>query len=248
MFSTCPRRLAFAMAHADQMGGVPSRHRTRAVGPLLDALDHREHDQRGERQREVMGFESLHSSMLAELVTAQPSMASCHWKPVAGTLEADTETRVLIRMSLIASDCELFVSPTGGFCITARGLEGRGRARGRMVDVNRLGVATSPYLLQHAGNPVDWWEWGENAFEEARRRDVPILLSVGYSSCHWCHVMACTLRDRARGLPTLDLSVKRAISYRCATRLDAISGAFCITPRTAKPGDVTEVSDRSGVF
>jgi uncharacterized protein YyaL (SSP411 family) len=56
--------------------------------------------------------------------------------------------------------------------------------------VNRLAVATSPYLLQHARNPVDWWEWGAEAFEEARRRDVPILLSVGYAACHWCHVMA----------------------------------------------------------
>src|SRR4029453_6491508 len=49
---------------------------------------------------------------------------------------------------------------------------------------------TSPYLLQHRDNPVDWWEWGPEAFEEARRRDVPVLLSVGYSACHWCHVMA----------------------------------------------------------
>ena len=55
---------------------------------------------------------------------------------------------------------------------------------------NRLAAATSPYLLQHAGNPVDWWEWGEEAFAEARRRDVPVLLSVGYAACHWCHVMA----------------------------------------------------------
>lgn len=55
---------------------------------------------------------------------------------------------------------------------------------------NRLATATSPYLLQHAGNPVDWWEWGEEAFAEARRRDVPVLLSVGYAACHWCHVMA----------------------------------------------------------
>ncbi|MGC4109599.1 MAG: thioredoxin domain-containing protein [Nocardioides sp.] len=55
---------------------------------------------------------------------------------------------------------------------------------------NRLASATSPYLLQHADNPVDWWEWGEGAFAEARRRDVPILLSVGYAACHWCHVMA----------------------------------------------------------
>ena len=55
---------------------------------------------------------------------------------------------------------------------------------------NRLANATSPYLLQHADNPVDWWEWGEEAFAEARRRNVPILLSVGYAACHWCHVMA----------------------------------------------------------
>ncbi|MBL0888688.1 thioredoxin domain-containing protein [Myceligenerans indicum] len=55
---------------------------------------------------------------------------------------------------------------------------------------NRLASATSPYLLQHADNPVDWREWGEEAFAEARRRDVPVLLSVGYAACHWCHVMA----------------------------------------------------------
>ncbi|MGN6300652.1 MAG: thioredoxin domain-containing protein [Angustibacter sp.] len=56
--------------------------------------------------------------------------------------------------------------------------------------VNRLANATSPYLLQHQHNPVDWWEWGEEAFAEARRRDVPVILSVGYAACHWCHVMA----------------------------------------------------------
>jgi uncharacterized protein YyaL (SSP411 family) len=55
---------------------------------------------------------------------------------------------------------------------------------------NRLAHETSPYLLQHADNPVDWWPWSEEAFAEARRREVPVLLSVGYSSCHWCHVMA----------------------------------------------------------
>ncbi|WP_127130138.1 thioredoxin domain-containing protein [Georgenia sp. SYP-B2076] len=55
---------------------------------------------------------------------------------------------------------------------------------------NRLADATSPYLLQHKDNPVDWWEWGEEAFAEARRRDVPVMLSVGYAACHWCHVMA----------------------------------------------------------
>jgi hypothetical protein len=56
--------------------------------------------------------------------------------------------------------------------------------------VNRLASATSPYLLQHADNPVDWWPWSAEAFAEARRRDVPVLISVGYAACHWCHVMA----------------------------------------------------------
>ena len=55
---------------------------------------------------------------------------------------------------------------------------------------NRLANATSPYLRQHKDNPVDWFEWGEDAFDEARARDVPVLLSVGYAACHWCHVMA----------------------------------------------------------
>jgi uncharacterized protein len=55
---------------------------------------------------------------------------------------------------------------------------------------NRLANATSPYLLQHRDNPVDWWEWTDEAFAEARRRQVPVLLSVGYAACHWCHVMA----------------------------------------------------------
>jgi uncharacterized protein YyaL (SSP411 family) len=56
--------------------------------------------------------------------------------------------------------------------------------------VNRLAEATSPYLLQHAANPVDWHEWGDEAFERARAEGKPLLVSVGYSSCHWCHVMA----------------------------------------------------------
>ena len=54
---------------------------------------------------------------------------------------------------------------------------------------NRLAETNSPYLLQHAGNPVDWWPWSDAAFEEARRRNVPVFLSIGYATCHWCHVM-----------------------------------------------------------
>jgi hypothetical protein len=54
---------------------------------------------------------------------------------------------------------------------------------------NRLAKETSPYLRQHAHNPVDWYPWGPEAFEKARKEDRPIFLSIGYSSCHWCHVM-----------------------------------------------------------
>jgi uncharacterized protein YyaL (SSP411 family) len=59
-----------------------------------------------------------------------------------------------------------------------------------MTGRNRLATATSPYLLQHADNPVNWWPWGDEAFVEAAARDVPVFLSVGYAACHWCHVMA----------------------------------------------------------
>src|SRR5947208_881671 len=54
---------------------------------------------------------------------------------------------------------------------------------------NRLAAETSPYLLQHKDNPVDWHPWGPEAFDRARAENKPILLSIGYSSCHWCHVM-----------------------------------------------------------
>lgn len=55
---------------------------------------------------------------------------------------------------------------------------------------NHLKNQTSPYLLQHADNPVEWYPWGEEAFARAGREDKPVFLSIGYSTCHWCHVMA----------------------------------------------------------
>jgi hypothetical protein len=58
-----------------------------------------------------------------------------------------------------------------------------------MSNTNRLSLETSPYLLQHAHNPVDWYAWGDEALQRAKREDKPILLSIGYSACHWCHVM-----------------------------------------------------------
>ena len=59
-----------------------------------------------------------------------------------------------------------------------------------MSHSNRLVHEKSPYLLQHAHNPVDWYPWGEEAFARARAEDKPVFLSIGYSTCHWCHVMA----------------------------------------------------------
>ncbi|HEX6476190.1 MAG TPA: thioredoxin domain-containing protein, partial [Acidimicrobiales bacterium] len=56
--------------------------------------------------------------------------------------------------------------------------------------MNRLSAETSPYLRQHQDNPVDWYPWGKEAFERAAAEDRPVMLSIGYSACHWCHVMA----------------------------------------------------------
>src|SRR4028119_848709 len=63
------------------------------------------------------------------------------------------------------------------------------RSARRESMANRLANETSPYLLQHKDNPVDWYPWGEEALKKAREEDRPILLSVGYSACHWCHVL-----------------------------------------------------------
>ena len=63
---------------------------------------------------------------------------------------------------------------------------------------NRLASETSPYLREHAENPVDWYPWGEAAFEKAQREDKPVFLSIGYSTCHWCHVMAAESFENAR--------------------------------------------------
>ncbi|HEU4382811.1 MAG TPA: thioredoxin domain-containing protein [Anaeromyxobacteraceae bacterium] len=89
-----------------------------------------------------------------------------------------------------------FPSPLGerlAAAVASRGKDWRPRTRhleaGRPRFTNRLALETSPYLQQHAHNPVNWYPWGEEAFEEARRTGRPVFLSVGYSTCHWCHVM-----------------------------------------------------------
>ncbi len=77
--------------------------------------------------------------------------------------------------------------------MSGQGMDGQGtsgQGMGGPHTANRLAGETSPYLLQHAHNPVDWYPWGPEALERARREDKPILLSIGYAACHWCHVMA----------------------------------------------------------
>ncbi|MDA8320057.1 MAG: thioredoxin domain-containing protein [Actinomycetota bacterium] len=87
----------------------------------------------------------------------------------------------------------------------------------------RLRNATSPYLLQHADNPVDWWPWCDEAFEQARSRDVPVLVSVGYSACHWCHVMAHeSFEDRATADLMNDLLVAIKVDREERPDVDAV--------------------------
>ena len=77
---------------------------------------------------------------------------------------------------------------------------------------NRLAAETSPYLRQHADNPVDWYPWGDEAFDRARREDKPVFLSIGYSACHWCHVMAHESFEDADTAAALNASTSRSRS------------------------------------
>jgi uncharacterized protein YyaL (SSP411 family) len=94
----------------------------------------------------------------------------------------------------------------------------------RLVAVpNRLADQTSPYLRQHRDNPVDWYPWGEEAFERARQLDRPILLSVGYSACHWCHVMAHeSFEDQTTAAVMNDLVVSVKVDREERPDVDAI--------------------------
>src|SRR5262252_6662887 len=95
------------------------------------------------------------------------------WRPLRSVLRAMRATCYGASMSTQPSTPEQAASPA---------LADQGR--------NRLAAETSPYLLQHRDNPVDWWPWGPEALAQAKRSNKPILLSVGYAACHWCHVMA----------------------------------------------------------
>lgn len=95
--------------------------------------------------------------------------------------------------------------------------------KGPHMTCNHLAEATSPYLLQHKDNPVHWWPWGEDALNEAKRTNKPILLSVGYAACHWCHVMAHeSFEDHATAEVMNDLYVNIKVDREERPDVDAI--------------------------
>src|SRR5919199_6507606 len=88
---------------------------------------------------------------------------------------------------------------------------------------NRLAQETSPYLLQHKDNPVDWYPWGPEAFARARSEGKPLLVSIGYSACHWCHVMAHeSFEDPATAAVLNDLFVNVKVDREERPDVDAI--------------------------
>ena len=128
------------------------------------------------------------------------SVAGWLLTPFLGTLSMEDHARLRgrvvaglkthVRQQLLRRDLPSGTARPGnrpGLCAAGNGQQVPGAPA---VVTNRLAQSTSPYLLQHRDNPVDWWEWGPEAFAEAERRDVPVLLSIGYAACHWCHVMA----------------------------------------------------------
>ena len=96
--------------------------------------------------------------------------------------------------------------------------------------MNRLATSSSPYLLQHAGNPVDWFPWGDEAFARARAEDRPLLVSVGYSSCHWCHVMEHeSFSDAGVAALMNDLFVNVKVDREERPDVDALTMEACVT-------------------
>ena len=120
-----------------------------------------------------------------------------------------------------------------------------------MTQANRLALERSPYLLQHAHDPVDWHPWGEEAFDRARREDKPIFLSIGYSTCHWCHVMeqeSFADEETARLLNTEFVAIK--VDREERPDLDQYYMAFCqsLTGAGGWPLTIMMTPDRQPFF
>jgi len=113
--------------------------------------------------------------------------------------------------------------------------------------MNALADAASPYLLQHADDPVDWRPWGEEAFAEARRRDLPVLVSIGYASCHWCHVMQReSFRDEAIARTVNERFVPVKVDREEHPDVDAVYMAALQAMRGQGGWPLTAVADHGG--
>ena len=94
---------------------------------------------------------------------------------------------------------------------------------------NKLEGEKSPYLLQHKENPVNWYPWGQEAFEKAKREDKPVFLSIGYSTCHWCHVMAHESFEDAEIARLLECYVCIKVDREERPDIDSVYMAVCQT-------------------
>ena len=112
--------------------------------------------------------------------------------------------------------------------------------------MNRLQYETSPYLLQHGSNPVDWYPWGDEAFQKAKDEDKPIFLSVGYSTCHWCHVMA---HESFEDAETADILNKYFVSVKVDKEerpdIDSIYMNICIALTDSGGWPLTVITDHT---
>ncbi|KAL6271785.1 hypothetical protein ACE6H2_028696 [Prunus campanulata] len=129
----------------------------------------------------------LHSSMLKRL--AFSSSLHRFLSHPTKLLPSSTTTQNISPAHFPALSSLIFRRPVYASKLLAMAEQTSNPASQSHKHTNRLAAEHSPYLLQHAHNPVDWYPWGEEAFAEARKRDVPIFVSIGYSTCHWCHVM-----------------------------------------------------------
>src|SRR5687767_3214893 len=98
------------------------------------------------------------------------------------------DCRISLSMAIGVTFCGGVGGVVGGVSGSAMSHSGPDMVHDRMA--NRLAGETSPYLLQHRDNPVDWYPWGDEAFARARAEGKPVFVSIGYAACHWCHVMA----------------------------------------------------------
>ena len=113
---------------------------------------------------------------------------------------------------------------------------------------NRLASSTSPYLLQHQNNPVAWWQWGPEAFAEAVARDGPILLSIGYSPCHWFNFLAHASFERPQAAAPRELDDVDRTGLKChgSTLPTGVSGSARGSRRVSRRGPRPPRSGRSG--